>query len=89
MEAEIDASNLYNVKEVDQQEEEARTMQTIQTWHEKLGHLSEDSIRKMVAENLVDGMHLKQGKMPKCKVCCKGKQSRAVFSKDPSKSQAK
>jgi len=55
-----------------------------QLWHERFGHPGNDSLRRLVAEGMVDGLPLTVAQVGKlhripCDACCKGKAVRQSF----------
>ncbi|KAE8979132.1 hypothetical protein PR002_g24502 [Phytophthora rubi] len=46
----------------------------LQCWHERLGHLCHQHVRKMVDNDLVDGMMLRKRQFVTCEACQLGKQ---------------
>ncbi|GBE79255.1 hypothetical protein SCP_0204530 [Sparassis crispa] len=53
---------------------------SIATWHHRLGHASERTIRAMASQQVVDGLILTDEKpLGKCEDCLKGKMSAAPF----------
>ena len=54
-----------------------------QTWHRRLGHLSADTVMRMVKHGMVKGMEIsgKAALTSPCEPCLKGKQTRAEISK--------
>jgi len=49
---------------------------TLELWHRRLGHISEDTIRKMVKTDAVKGMTILGSGKEDCSACRKGKQTR-------------
>ena len=75
--------NLYKLQIDVQKPEHAKATQKIPLskaslglWHCQLSHISEETIRKMARDNLVEGMTLAGSGMPDCSACQKGKQMR-------------
>eukprot|EP00882_Tetradesmus_deserticola_P015113 GHRQ01016090.1.p1 GENE.GHRQ01016090.1~~GHRQ01016090.1.p1 ORF type:complete len:398 (+),score=167.13 GHRQ01016090.1:114-1196(+) len=62
----------------------AKTPETPELWHQRLGHLGHDNLERLVHENLVKGINLKHGafkaeKYDVCGPCALGKQQRLPF----------
>ena len=54
-------------------------------WHERLGHLNEESLTNMVANGIVAGVEIEKGHLGICETCVQGKQSQNPFPKSESK----
>ena len=65
-------------------EEEAMTanVQTEETWHKRLGHVSNKRLQQMQDKDLVNGLPRFKVTKEACKVCNLGKQSRKSFPKE-------
>ncbi|OSX61490.1 hypothetical protein POSPLADRAFT_1119507, partial [Postia placenta MAD-698-R-SB12] len=50
----------------------------LETWHRRLGHISVDSVLKMVKSGMAKGMAIVGDKAPNspCRSCLRGKQTR-------------
>jgi len=58
---------------------------TIDTWHQRLGHLNTDDVIRMVRKGMIRGMDITGGYTPSsqiCEPCIKGKQTRAEIRKE-------
>ena len=50
-------------------------------WHHCLGHISEDTILRMVQSEAITGMEVVGDRSQSCSACCKGKQTQNVIPK--------
>lgn len=73
--------NLYEI-EVDIPVASANLCQSEATnlWHRRLGHLSQQGMKAIVSNNLVDGVDFKADKLPFCDACVQGKLCREPFN---------
>ena len=57
---------------------------SIDTWHQRLGHLNADAILRMVCKGMVRGMEITGGTSLSgtCEPCLKGKQTRTEIQKE-------
>ena len=54
---------------------------SLETWHQRLGHLSEQNLKKL--PNMVDGMQIKaQEHLGFCEICSKGKMAKSKHKKN-------
>jgi len=88
-----DASGLYYLQQVSGVAcaAVARVPETAELWHARFGHLGYDSLAKLVAGGMVDGMHVDRGAFEAagqsvCSTCVLGKQVKLPFH--PSSSQS-
>lgn len=73
--------NLYEI-EVDIPVSSANMCQTEATnlWHRRLGHLSQQGMKAIISNNLVDGADFRADKLAFCDACVQGKQCREPFN---------
>jgi len=75
------SNNLFRllVKVVFTDEANAVSVDSLRTWHERLGHINCQSLREMVRKDLVNGISLSDGDKFFCESCQLGKQHRLLF----------
>ena len=83
--------DLYYVKELQEETNIAETdlkyKSTLMTWHQKLGHLNEASLKEMQENGVVLCLKIpKNEKLKICEVCIKGKQTQNAFPHSERKS---
>ena len=83
--AKLDESKLFKIqlKGEKKNERKVETNQiSIQTWHERLGHLSEKTMKQMSEKRIIEDLKIKKKeKLDCCEVCNKGKQTRSKYDK--------
>ena len=59
---------------------------SLELWHQRLGHLNVQDVKKLSTEKMVDGLIIENSHAPtvSCEGCCLGKQSRVPFPKNSS-----
>jgi hypothetical protein len=64
--------------------EHSRLKASINTWHQRLGHLNTDTILHMIHKGMVKGMEITGGNILAgvCKPCLKGKQAQTNIHKE-------
>jgi hypothetical protein len=65
--------------------------QTVETWHNRLCHISYDAVKRLAHSNLVEGIQLLPSSTssdPFCEGYCKGKQHRTSFPVNPTRTRA-
>jgi len=72
------SNNLFRllIKVVFTDEANAVSVDSLKTWHERLGHINCQSLREMVRKDLVNGISLSEGDKFFCESCQLGKQHR-------------
>ena len=79
---EIGSGGLYQIACIPTKQERAFTLHTIQEWHNILGHINTDMIKKMAKEKLVKGMEISDNNDKfDCQSCIKGKSGQKPFAK--------
>ena len=79
---EIGSGGLYQIACIPTKQEWAFTLHTIQEWHNILGHINTDMIKKMAKEKLVKGMEISDNNDKfDCQSCIKGKSGQKPFAK--------
>ena len=81
----IKENNLYRLLTHTKGEAHAASTKgaSLQLWHQRLGHISVDTIKKMQSRNLVTGLSISStGELPLCEACIGGKQHRLPFPKE-------
>ena len=60
----------------------ALTAQTLETWHQRLGHVSSQGIKHLANQGIVNGLELRSDSMiDKCSGCILGKSHRSIIPK--------
>lgn len=77
-----DENNLYNLQirvKFPKAEANSVSVGSLQTWHERLGHLNKKSLKELFSKNLIDGVKLCESDDFFCEGCVYGKQHRLKF----------
>src|SRR5271156_1444362 len=58
---------------------------SIETWHQRLGHLNTDAVLQLESKRLVEGMEISPKTLPKliCETCQRAKQTRMPILREP------
>ncbi len=80
---------LYKLEE-NQEREEANNVEELRLWHERLGHLSKESIEKLKKSKMVEDMKIKENsEVFNCPICPLGKHARKRISKEAKEDEVK
>ena len=53
-----------------------------EVWHKRLGHFNHTTVMNLQRKELVEGLPYLELKIPDCKTCSQGKQSRLLFKQE-------
>lgn len=74
--------NLYYIEEIMESAATTAPKSKISDWHERLGHLNENSLKELKRRRRVFGLNFDESStLPKCEICIQGKQAQKPFPK--------